>query len=161
MIFAIVAILGLSAVCGKMIALVYEKRDKFYEELETFCMFMKNEIGFCQTKAGMIFDKFVKTFKIKNFEAFKELKSCVENKNVSEQASRNLYFLKQHEKQMIYNFFKNLGSLDENHQVADVENFAEIIKKNHEEATGKRKQNAPLCYKLCLAVGAVVCVMIL
>ena len=78
MIFAIVAILGLSAVCGKMIVLVYEKRDKFYEELETFCMFMKNEIGFCQTKTGMIFDKFVKTYKIKNFEAFKELKSCVD-----------------------------------------------------------------------------------
>ena len=161
MIFAIVAILGLSAVCGKMIALIYEKRDKLYEELENFCMFMKNEIGFCQTKVGTIFDKFEKAYNVKNTEVFKELKTCVESKNISEKTTQSVYFLKLHEKQMILQFFKNLGNLDEDHQVADIENFAENVKKNHEEATSKRKQNAPICYKLCLAAGAVVCVMIL
>lgn len=161
MIFAIVAILGLSAVCGKLIALVYEKRDKFYEELEKFCEFLKNEIGFCQTKVGMIFDKFESTYDIKNKSAFSDLKKYTENKSSNEEVLQSLYFLKKHEKQMIIDFIKTLGNLDETHQVANVENFAGNIKKLHEEAQSKRKQNAPLCYKLCIAVGAAVCVMIL
>lgn len=161
MVLSIVAILGVSAICGKVIALFYEKRESFYCELDNFCEFVKNEIGFCQTKVKTVFEKFESTFNLKNKEFFNNLKNYSENESKEELITKNLYFLKPNEKIAIMNFMKTFGEFDEKRQVSNIENFACQIKKQHEEAVLKRKQNAPLCYKLCLSVGAVVCVMIL
>ena len=74
MIFAIVSILALSAVCGKLCARVFEKREKFFMELENMCMFFKNEVGFLNTKNAVLFEKYEKSYEVENKQIFEEMK---------------------------------------------------------------------------------------
>ena len=159
MIFAIVSILALSAVCGKLCARVFEKREKFFMELENMCMFFKNEVGFLNTKNAVLFEKYEKSYEVENKQIFEEMKE-ISNESINT-CFEKIYFLKKIEKQKLAEFSKNFGKGDQNSQLANIENFLQEAKRMHDESLQKKKQNAPLCYKVCLAIGTVICVLIL
>lgn len=153
-------ILGCSALCGKMFARRFELREKVFVELESFCMFSKTEIAFCQTKVGDIYLKFFNSFVVTNKQFFEELKSISEGAKQSF-TFENQYYLKKNEKEKIVEFGKLLGKMDEKNQILNIEHFSSLVNFWKNEACLKRKQNQPLCYKLSLAVGALICILIL
>lgn len=159
MIFAIVSILALSAICGKFCVRMMEKRERFYSELENLCLFFKNEIQFLNTKNAVLFDKFFDAYCVSDVQLFKEMK-VLAGGEMSVAFEKTLY-LKKNEKQKIKEFLQNFGKSDQFAMIACIENFLQWTKMLHEESLTKRKQNAPLCYKVCLAIGSALCVLIL
>ncbi len=160
MVFVVLVILSVSAICGKLFSQNFSKRENFFTEFESFCVFLKTEICFSQTKVGLIFEKYERTHHVKNSKIFNELKLISENKT-SENNLNEIYFLKRNEKEKLIEFAKTIGKTDEKNQVLNIEHFLEIVKIWKTESVEKRKQNQPLCYKLCLAFGALVCILIL
>lgn len=158
--FLIVLILGCSALCGKLFARRFEWREKFFVELDNFCMFSKTEISFCQTKIDDIHSKFLNTYSVTNKSFFDEMKEISKGKNQDLSFEKQL-FLKKQEKEKIVEFAKMLGKTDEKNQILNIEHFLSLVKEWKDEACLKRKQNQPLCYKLSLAVGALICILIL
>lgn len=160
MVFIVLVILSVSAFCGKLFSQNYSKRETFFTELENFCLFLKTEICFSQTKVGAIYEKFERTYKIKNSAIFNAMKMVSENKT-DEKELNNCYFLKTSEKEKMIEFATEIGRTDEKNQVLNIEHFLESVKIWKSESIEKKKQNQPLCYKLCLAFGALVCILIL
>lgn len=160
MVLWIIGIVAVSAICGKIISRGFEKREVFFNDLENFCLFLKSEITFKQSKIGDIYEQFYKTYNPASVEMIKRIEQLSTDRQKNISLLEKIYFLKKEEKQIIYDFAITIGKTDEDNQIANIKNFVEYVKRWQQEASLKRKQNTPLCYKVCLAIGAVICVLI-
>lgn len=151
-------IVGGFAVCGKFLTDGLIKRDKFFLEMTNFCEYLKTNITFTHTKVKELYSGYVETYNSEFKEIFESLKN-IEMKN-EEEFYKNI-FLKKEEKKQIVNFAKQLGYSDIDMQISLIENFKNYIQNKSNLASEKRKQNAPLCYKVCIAIGMIVSILIM
>jgi len=160
--FLVVIVMALSAAVGKMISNSIEKRDRFFSDMLDFLDFLMNNIKFSKTIISDIFDEFIKE---KN-SAFAELLLLLKKINLGESEAdvafnKKTYFLKKEEKEKLKNFAKSLGGGDENSQLNIIQNFKTYISSKQIQSSEARQTNQPLCMKLSLAVGAVICILII
>lgn len=155
MYFVIILVIGVSALCGKIASDYFNKRAIFFNELETFCIHFQSELTFRQSKISEIYGNFFRVYQPKNKPLFEKMQNC----QIQDLSKRQ--FLKIEEVQIISDFSKKVGVTDVQNQLVNLENFKAYVKKWQEEATEKRKENLPLCYKICLAIGAVICILIM
>lgn len=152
-------IVGISAVCGKLLTTSLIKRDKFFLEMLNFCEYIKTNITFSHTKVSNLFDGYIETYNSEFKEIFENFKNFDDNKN--EDNLNKIFFLKKEEKSQIVNFVKQLGNSNVDMQISHIENFKNFIQNKSTLASDKRKQNAPLCYKVCISVGMIVSILIM
>ncbi len=152
--FCVVIVVS-SAFVGRAITQKYVQRDEFFKELINFLHRLKNDISFRKIKLNELIDGYISKSKNKYSCIIAELfKNC----NMD---GRNLRFLKNDEKMIINNFVSSLGSSSAEIEVSNIDNFIENIKSISLACEVERKKNGILYYKLSIAVGIVVCVLII
>ncbi len=157
---ACIGLVCLSAFIGKLITKSFVQRDKFYKEMILFCEYLKNNIGFRQTKLSNLFDDYMAQYP-KSSNSFNYLKEvCLNGEARASKEQSPLYFLKQEEKQAIINFFKSLGKGNSDVELSLINNFKTLIDTKSKDAESFRKTNESLTYKLSLAIGVVICILI-
>ena len=159
--FVCIGVLCFSAFIGKQLTGVLVKRAEFFAKMNEFCGYLRSNIAFFHKKLADIFDGFISDFYSKYNDVFYEFKKYVDVGDKNEIKIDKLFFLKSDEKNTIINFLLELGKSDEKNQILLIDNFGSYINKKSEECNLKRKTNEGLIYKVSLAVGAVVCILIL
>jgi len=156
-----VGIVILSGVVGKFIAKSFVLRDGFIKELIHMVTYFKNNISFKQTKVIDLFNDYIKLSEGKYTQQIKTL-SCLVNKNIdAKQYSSQLYFLKKEELAVIIKFFEDIGTSSEEIEVEKVEVFLEYLKNKSKDAESARQKNEGLAYKVSIAIGIVVSILII
>lgn len=158
----ILLIMGVSAIAGKILTSNIIARDKFYKEFLSMLEYFKNNINFTKQKIEQLYMGYLSANDVKFKEIFLELKNI--NLLGSEEQSKSLnkaYFLKKEEKQQIIEFSKMFGTHSDEIELGSIDAFMSQIKQRSCDAESKRKSQESLYYKLCLAVGSVVCILII
>ena len=145
-----------SALLGKLMARRYVQRAGFYDELAQFLVYLKNDINFMQCKLGMAFDG----YKSKSFApAFLRLREAATHKRSLEKA-KELAFLDAQELGELEQFFSRLGQGDCMVELGSIEAMQKRVELKQSAARKAKEQNAGLIYKLSLAVGVTICIII-
>ena len=146
--------------CGKMFSSSLVLRDKCFATLENLCEYFKNNLIFSHTKLSDIYANFNQTYP-NEFNALIVQMSEVGLKNSDQSSFTKYYYLKKEEISQIYNFAKEIGKGDESCALNTIESFRLYCENAHKNASIKRSQNQGLYYKLCVAVGMIVCILII
>ena len=150
-----VLIVAFSAGVGKMLSKKYVVRDMFFKELLDFLNLLKSNISFKKMKVEEIYNNFFEGEpKFKNL--FEEMKSSGQITN-----SKQFWFLKNEEKKTLESFLKTLGTGNDVTEMQNIENYISSLKDKIHDAEDNRKKNESIIYKVSLAVGAVICILIL
>ena len=159
--FVCIGVMVVSAFIGKQITLRIVKRDRFYKDLYEFCGYLKGNIAFFQNKIVDIFDGYIKEYKSDFCGFYTSVKNSFLNNNELDLAIENLKIFKTEEKIALKSFLVGLGKNDQSNQVLLIDNFKQYVSKKVDECSSIRKSREGLIYKLSLAVGAVICILIL
>lgn len=158
--FLCIGILCLSGLIGKKIAKTVVVRDEFYKFLCSFCDYIKMNISLYQIKINDLFDGYVKNYPSKFEKELIEFKKyvCDDNKN---KACGEIKFLKPSEHEELKNFLIQLGVSDECNQISHIDNFKQLVLSKAQECKNIRKVNEGLIYKVSLAIGSIICILII
>lgn len=157
MIYALsILIVSLSALVGRLITKKYVDRDKFYNELVAFVNKLKNNINFRCLPIESIFSDYIKSSSYqKEFTILKNI-----SLNHITYDNFQISYLKTEEKKLIYEFFVSLGDGNNIVELNQIESFLQDITKISNESKEIRKKNEGLIYKLSIAIGVVICILI-
>lgn len=155
-----VLIIVLSSVVGRGLVKLFIIRDKFYKELKLFVGYAKTEIEFSQIKLTELFDKFFEEKQVEFLKEFQEIKNYLMQNEKKCLDNKILYFLKREERRNIEVFFRGFGTKGVSEEIGQLEKYQEELKRKINEVESIRKTNEGLIYKLSLAVGVVVCILI-
>ena len=159
---SVVFVLCLSAMAGRLVVKKIILRDEFYKNLKLMLAFFENNLQFVQTKVEVLFDDFLNKCSVKNINSFLFLKEfCVNKGGDFEEVKKHFSFLKKEEINIIVDFFQNFGSYDISSEVNKIKALLSYAEDKSREYSEIRKQNESLIYKVSLAVGAVICILIL
>ena len=158
----VVSIVCLSGFVGNLIAKNYVTRDLFFKEMINFFNYVKNNIGFKLTKIYEIFTEYEdicdKRF-VKHIKLMKEL--TIENEPVTLNDFADFYFLNKEEKIVFVKFFKDFGKADNYVECANIDNFIKQLEELKKRAEDNRTKNEGLVYKLSIAIGMVVSILMI
>lgn len=153
-------IVCLSWTIGHMVVKRYVFRDKFFKELISFALYLKNNISFRQIKIKDLFFEYSENIKNEFKEELKLLIESIEKDNFNNLKSK-LYFLKQEEFNVVINFFSELGNASENIEIGKLELFINKLNFLSHSASEVRNKNEGFIYKLSLMIGVVICILII
>jgi len=152
----IVAIFGY---IGKQISKVYVLRDYFYAELINLCEYLKNNISFKEEKINDMLSNYSFLYK-KEIEKYLNINEI----DVTEEDIKcfeSCYFLKDNEREILNKFFKELGDCGKRIEIEKIESILMYLKEQKKKATENKIANCGMIYKISLAVGAVVSILIM
>ena len=159
MIYALcVVIICFSAYVGNRLSKVYVLRDNFFSELSELLNRLKNNYNY----QNLYIEEIIREYASLDIKSKKKIESLLnyfksgDEKNIT----RELHFLKSQEKQQLLHFFNNLGSGNTGVEVNNVDNYLAQVSALSAEASAKRKTNEKLIYKVSIAVGVVICILI-
>ncbi len=155
-----VGIMCVSALIGKKIAKIVVLRDEFYKLIVVFCDYLKTNISMYRMKTNELIDGFVKNYPSQFDKIFIGFKKCIGAVN-NELQLTEIGFLKTSEIQEIKNFLLQLGTSDEANQIAAIENFKQVISYRTELCKKSRNIKEGLIFKISLAIGSVICILII
>ena len=140
---------------GKTITKNIVLRDKFYKELKSMLVHFENSILYKREKIKELFFIYYPKYP----ELFKDILTglrdyCLNSKDC------NITFLKLEEGIEIRKFFKDFGCADEECELKKIREFSKYIDNKSLEYSDVRKKNEGVVYKVCLALGVVVCILI-
>ncbi|MBQ7467003.1 MAG: stage III sporulation protein AB [Clostridia bacterium] len=158
--FVCITIMAASYFAGKEIAKIYVKRDRFFKNLSEFCDFLKSNISFFQTKISEIFDGYIKDYSSEFDNIYKQFQNLIMDEN-GKSVAEDIKFLKAEDKVTLNNFLKGLGKSDQKNQMMLIDNFKNYALKRSEECASARRSQEGLIFKVSLAVGAVICILII
>lgn len=162
----IALLISLFAMCsylGFSVGNTYLEKQKFYEDLLNFCQLLKNEISFLKTDIISILSKTTYKSKLNSilFDVSNLLKST---ENFSSNDLNNIFdkylFLDEQDKKLLCEIFSCLGKLSYEEQIGRIEyNIANIDQclKQHSQ---KNSKIVPMCKKMGIIVGLLVCIVL-
>ena len=157
-----ILIIIMSAYIGKYISNKYVYKDKFYQFLVGLCVYLKSNIGFNHTKIEQLFDDYIKSYKTEfNNEVNLFKKICLQYDLEVKEISYVLKNINKEEREVIISRVKQIGNNEEKFEMEKLDQFMEYCKYKQKEYENQRKNMQPLCYKLSLAIGSVICILII
>lgn len=156
-IIVFVSIVLVSTYVGVILAKKYIRKENFYIDLLAFCNTTFTEINFTQNKLKKIIEQNINYYK-KDFKLFLSLyKKCldgeVSKKNFGEVVHNNFEFLTEQEINKIVSFFINIGRVDADNELNNLDIFKKDIKGTLDTASIKKKQYVPMIIKLSILIG--------
>ena len=153
-------IVAISGFVGNFFASKYVVRDKFFTDVIHLFNYIKNSINFKRQKLNDIIYEYQKNNENNKF--MKLISSFVSGGSVVKIEDLNeLYFLTQDEKVNFVRFLNELGTADQVVENQNINNFIAIIESYKKDAEDKRRKNEGAIYKLSLAAGCAVCILII
>ena len=157
-----VLVVCLSGLVGNSLVKIFVLRDKFYKEILRFVQYLIVEIDFYQTKIHALFIKYIN----ENNTIFKTqlneiMQMIIEDKREEKKLdAKSFYFLKHDDKKSLETYFLQIGNKGVDIEVSNLKRFEGWVKAKSKDVEVQRKNNEGLIYKLSLAIGAVICILI-
>ena len=156
-----VLIIILAGIVGKFFSNKYVYRDKFYQFLINMCVYFKSSIGFNHSKIEQLFDDINEGLGKEFSKEIELLKNICTGVNVGESEVNTVFYnLNKEEREIIISRIKQIGLNEDKCEVEKLDQFLEFCKLKKREYENQRKSMQPLCYKVSLAIGAVLCILI-
>ena len=155
---ACVCVVCLSALAGNFFAKVFVWRDEFYKELSGLLLQIKNNYYYKNLTISNVTNEYINSG-VKNKKFFNYLLKLTSGN--LEAGEQKIPYLKKQELNSIVRFFSEVGCGNSEVEINNVENFIEEIKQKSSECQSQRKANEKLIYKISLAVGVAICILII
>lgn len=156
-------IVCLSSYIGFLIAKSYVLKDKFYKAMLAMCDGFISNINFKQNKLGELLSN-LSVGQDKLLERPISLVKKVVIKQTGESEFENagcIYFLKKEEKKELYTFISDIGDGNVVNEKQKYETLKYYLTQKSNEAENNRRKNETLCYKLSIAIGVVISILII
>ena len=146
---------------GFLISKKYKTRANFFQAIIMLCQKFDVEINYSRERLKNIFasldEKQKKKLKgiDKNYIAFIDKESPLEKDFLF----KNIKFLKEDEKDILFMFFKNLGRSDVDSQSKEIKNFQTRFENLADQANNENKKYGSLSIKLGIIAGLVIIVL--
>ncbi len=154
-IFILIAIASLCIFVGYAYSKKYRRRANFFSALVMLCQKFDVEIKFSRERIKNIFENIDPKHKqnlcglTDNFIQFIDQQIPLEKETLF----KNITFLKEQEKDVIFMFFKSLGRSDVDSQSQETKNFQSRFETLASSATNENKKYGSLSVKLGVIVG--------
>ena len=160
-----VAIVLISTYIGIVLAKKYIRKENFYIDLLAFCNTTFTEINFTQNKLKKIIEQNINYYK-KDFKLFlnlykRYLDGEVNKENLDNAVCKNFEFLTEQEIKKIVTFFINIGKVDADNELNNLDIFKKDIKGTLDDASTKKRQFVPMIIKLSILVGIGIAILII
>ncbi len=160
--FVILAVMaGISVYIGYMFSKKYKTRANFFQALVMLCQKFDVEINYSRERLKNIFNSLDEKQKHKlhgiddNYISFINKESPLER----DYLFKNIKFLKEEEKDVIFMFFKSLGRSDVDSQSKEIKNFQARFENLSGSANSDNKKYGSLSIKLGIIAGLVIVVL--
>ncbi len=160
--YAILALMaGISIYIGYIFSKKYKTRANFFQALVMLCQKFDVEINYSRERLKNIFNGLDEKQKHKlcgidsNYISFINKESPLER----DYLFKNIKFLKEEEKDIIFMFFKNLGRSDVDSQSKEIKNFQTRFETLSSSANNDNKKYGSLSIKLGIIAGLVIVVL--
>ncbi|MBO4251503.1 MAG: hypothetical protein J5911_02440 [Clostridia bacterium] len=154
-IFVLMLIPLFTALIGFVSSMKYSDARDFWERFEFWHKKIKSEITFSQRSLLEIFNGSEDLYK--NDKFLSVAKDYLQKGKTDE----NLNFLSKNEKEFIYKYFQNLGTMDRDSQLNYLNSLETELNKYVSDAGQKDKKYRPLFVKMGFLLGLVVFIMII
>ncbi len=154
-IFVLVILLCISIYIGYIFSKKYKIRANFFQALVFLCQKFDVEINFSRERVKNIFLNLDEKEKTKlhgldlNYLSFIDKESSLEKDILF----KNINFLKEEEKDLIFMFFRGLGRSDVDSQSKEIKNFQSRFEVISSNAVSENKKYGSLSIKLGLIAG--------
>ena len=154
---------GISVYIGYIFSRKYKIRANFFQALVMLCQKFDVEINYSRERLKNIFFFFFEKQKKKLQGIDINFLSYINNETNFDRDSlfRNLRFLKEEEKDVIFMFFKNLGRSDVDSQSKEIKNFQTRFETLSVTANNENKKYGSLSVKLGIVAGLVIIVILI
>lgn len=146
---------------GYIFSKKYKTRSNFFQALLYLCQKFDIEINYSRERLKNIFlnldDKYKKDLKgiDGNYIAFIDKESPLDKDSLF----KNITFLKDSEKELIFSFFKTLGRSDVDSQSKEIKNFQNRFESIANNAQSENKKYGSLSIKLGIIAGLLIVVI--
>ena len=151
----LILLFSLCVAVGYMFSLKYKKRQKFFSSLIMLAEKLDVEINYSRERLKILIQDFdekqKKTLYGIDTNYISYLNSEVELS--SQNLFKNINFLKDSEKDLIYIFFKNLGRSDVENQSKEIKSYVKRFEEQSKICDNDNKKYGSLCTKLGVVVG--------
>lgn len=162
-IFLIVFLFLLCLGAGFVVSNKYRKRANFFKALVMICQKLNVEISFSRERIKTLMSSFDAKTKeslcgmMDNYLAFIDKESPLEKETLF----KNINFLKEDEKNVIFLFFKSLGRSDVDSQSKELANFEKRFEDLVSTSTEENKKYGKMSFKLGIVAGLMMVVILL
>ena len=140
-----IILFGLCSFVGIKIRQQFSKREKFYHDLSSFCLFLREQINFSKAPLPQIAEKFQLNCSKDFAQVLDGLKGGINGEYPK--------YLKEKGKVEIKSFFDRLGKSDLDSQLRLIDEHKRKIDFVYETAKNDKKKKGELGYKLSLMAG--------
>lgn len=154
---------GISVYVGYMFSRKYKIRANFFQALVMLCQKFDVEINYSRERLKNIFVGLDDKQKKKLQGIDNNFLSYINNEVAFERDTlfKNLKFLKEEEKDVIFMFFKNLGRSDVDSQSKEIKNFQTRFESLSSTANTENKKYGSLSIKLGIVAGLIIIVLLI
>ncbi len=146
---------------GVMFSKKYKVRANFFQSLVMLCQKFDVEINYSRERLKNIFDNLDEKHKLSlygidaNYKAFLNKENSLEKENLF----KNINFLKENEKDVIFMFFKTLGRSDVDSQSKEIKNYQSRFESFSNSSFNENKKYGGLSIKLGIIAGLLIIVL--
>ena len=160
-IILIVILFATSLSIGYFFAAKYRKRQQFFQSMVMLCQKFDVEINYSKERVKNVISNLDEKHKNKLFGIDKNYISFLDQENSLDKDTlfKNISFLKEDEKDLIYMFFKSLGRSDLDSQSKEINNFLSRFETLSSAAEKDNKKYGSLSIKLGLIAGLFITVL--
>lgn len=155
-----VCILAISGVIGYCLSTSFSNKNQNIKCLLSFCDYLLGQIGFKQEKLENIFDSYINGLPDKMKQSFLIYKQLMLNPDYVLDKSK-LSFLNNAEIIEVTKFFKSLGTSCGEVEKDRINAFKKSLEGSFTKTIEKNAQNGGLSFKLSLAIGLVIAIIII
>lgn len=159
----LISLFSMCSYLGFCVGNTYLEKQRFYEDLLNFCQLLKNEISFLKTDIISIIRKTTYTSKLNDIlvDVSNVLKSTENFSSTDLNDAFDKYsFLSEQDKKMLCDIFSNLGKLSYEEQIGRIEYNIESIDQCLKQIVQKNSKIVPMCKKMGVIVGLLVCIVL-
>ena len=162
-ILILVILAGISIYVGYIFSRKYKKRANFFQTLVMLCQKFDVEINYSRERLKNIFIGLDEKQKSKLQGIDKNFIAYINQENPLEKEFlfKNINFLKEEEKDVIYLFFKSLGRSDVDSQSKEIKNFQNRFEVLSSNAITENKKYGSLSIKLGIIAGLVIIILLI
>lgn len=157
----LIMLAGVAILIGYIFSKKYKTRAIFFQSLVLLCQKFDVEINYSRERVKNIFDNLDEKHKHnlygidKNYIAFLNKENSLEKEDLF----KNINFLKDDEKNIIYMFFKILGRSDVDSQSKEIKNYQTRFESISKSALTDNKKYGGLSIKLGIVAGLLLIVI--
>lgn len=159
--FLIVFLFGVCLFVGYLVSSKYRQRSTFFKSLVIICQKLNVEISFSRERVKTLLSSFDEQTKknlcglTDNYLALIDKESPLDKESLF----KNIKFLKEDEKDLIFLFFRSLGRSDVDSQSKELSNFEKRFEDLVTTSAEENKKYGKLSFKLGVMAGLLVVIL--